>query len=178
MQYTKIDNVLDADLLEYMYNKYCTVSSLDHVSNNYFNAPATLDGTLPEWHIQPMDKSDKMAVLESLLKRNPTVKGFTKFHRASANAHKMSAGTSIASHSDPCIASITVCLTDDYTGGEFNELDAEGNIINTIWLGKNSACIYYGPDAYTSPPHSVDTISSGNRITLQIFVPGDQHKKS
>jgi hypothetical protein len=84
----------------------------------------------------------------------------------------------MAPHSDPCLSSITICLTDEYTGGEFNELDDHNNVINTMRLDKNSACVYYGAGAYTSPPHSVSEITSGNRITLQLFVPDDQHKKS
>ena len=175
MQYTKIENVLDTHLLEYMHNKYCNVTATDHVSNKFFYPSATLDGTLPEWHIQPMAQSDKMAVLASL-QDGRRFKGFKHFHRANINVHKMNAGTSIATHIDPCVLSITVCLTGDYVGGEFNELDQQGNVLNSMWLGNNSACVYYSPHTHSSPPHSVNTITEGNRITLQIFVPGDQHK--
>lgn len=176
MQYTKIDNVLDPNLLEYVYNMYCNVTPLDHVSNKFFYAPATQGGTMPEWHIQPMARSDRLAVLASILSRNTTVQGFKNLQRATANVHKMSTGTSIASHVDPCVLSITVCLTSDYAGGEFNELDEQGNILNTMWLGKNSACVYYNPDGVASPPHTVNTITEGNRTTIQLFVPGNQHK--
>lgn len=175
MQYTKIDNVLDTHLLEYMYNKYCTVTAADHISNSFFYPPATLNSTLPEWHIEKMVDSDRMAVLASL-RDGQQFKGFKHLARASINVHKMSAGTSIAKHNDPCVLSITVCLTGDYAGGEFNEMDEQGNVLNSMWLGKNSACVYYNPDTYSSPPHSVNTITEGNRVTLQIFVPGDQHK--
>jgi hypothetical protein len=176
MYYKQVENAIDLNLLEYLSSKYSEVAGTDHVSTRYFNAPATLNGTLPEWHITTLGPEDASLVLTSII-NNPAFSHIKKLNRAKVNLHKMSAGTSIALHHDRCMSSITVCLTGDYTGGEFNEVGEDGAVINSMWLDKNHACVYHRPDTAESPGHTVSEITSGRRITLQIFVPGNLNRK-
>lgn len=176
MHYKQIENAIDLDLLEQLASKYSDVSKFAYASTAYIKPPATLNGTLPDWHLTPLSVDDRAAVL-SCISNNPDFVHIKKLNRAVINVHRMPTGTSIACHHDHCMSSITVCLTGDYRGGVFNELGSNGEVINSMQLDKNQACLYHRPDCALSPGHTVSEVTHGTRLSLQIFIPGDLNKK-
>lgn len=174
--YVKCTDAVDPKVLDYIYKKYTSPSVTNIKSSDHYYLPGRQDSSgevLPDFDLCKVDKADILLVLGELRKRK-ALDNFNMWHNSTAAfVHKLKKGNRLGVHRDPCFASITLCLTDGYTGGDFIELDDEDEIVTTISLSKNEACVYQNPViGYSeSPQHYVTEVLSGSRITLQMFIP-------
>jgi hypothetical protein len=172
--YIVVDNILSDRALEIL-APYASLLPTDKSSYNVWPDLMTLNKTATECFTCDVLSKDRIELIDELFS-NPNLPCYKKTWLKSCDiaVQKIPEGGLIPRHTDHCIFSLTVFLS-NIVGGEFVWQDGEVTHIVTPSYNKGIiACL----DEYArGPAHEVYPVKNGVRYTLQIFV-FDKKKQS
>ena len=173
--YIVVDNIFSDKVLTIL-EPYAKLLPSDKSSYNVWPAESTNNNTAPECFTCDVQGKDRLAVIDELY-NNIKLPCYQKkwLKDCDIAVQKIPVGGFIPKHSDHCIFSLTVFLS-EVKGGEFYWWD-EADEKHTIQSSYNTGIISY-QDTFTGGfLHEVATVEQGVRFTLQLFV-FDKKKQS
>ena len=171
--YNVVDNIFSDKVLTIL-KPYAKLLPSDKSSYNVWPAETTNNNTAPECFTCDVLGKDRLAVIDELY-NNIKLPCYQKkwLKDCDIAVQKIPVGGFIPKHSDHCIFSLTVFLS-EVKGGEFYWWD-EADEKHTIQSSYNTGIISY-QDTFTGGfMHEVATVEQGVRFTLQLF--GNDKKK-
>lgn len=167
-QYTVVENILSDRVLKLL-EPYAKLLPSDKSSYAVWPAEATRNNTMPECFTCDILGKDRAEILHELFE-NPKLPCYKKgwIKHADLAVQKIPTGGFIDKHSDNCIFSLTVFLS-EVVGGQFRWWD-ESNIMHTVYPTINTGVLACYNDYIRGAPHEVTPVESNVRFTLQLFV--------
>lgn len=167
-KYTVVENVFSDKVLRII-EPYAKLLPSDKSSYDVWPEQSTGSKTTPECFTCDVLGKDRAEILNELFE-NINLPCYKKnwLKNADIAIQKMPVGGFIPKHSDYCIFSLTVFLS-EVQGGEFVWLD-EANTEHIVSPLVNKAVIACYNDYIRGATHEVKPVESGIRFTLQLFV--------
>jgi hypothetical protein len=166
--YTVVDNIFSDKVLT-MLEPYAKLLPSDKSSYSVWPAESTNNNTTPECFTCDVLGNDRLAVINELY-NNADLPCYKKSWLKSCDivVQKMPVGGLIPKHSDYCIFSLTVFLS-EVEGGEFVWWDSNNNL-HTVDTKYNTGVIACYNNYLRGASHRVQPVLAGLRLTLQLFV--------
>lgn len=172
--YTVINDVFSDRVLDIL-KPYANLLPNDKSSYDVWSDESTNNKTAPECFTCDVLGNDRLAVIDELF-NNKNLPCYQKkwLKDCDIAIQKLPVGGFIPKHTDHCILSLTVFLS-EVTGGEFFWWDSNNvkHVINTKY---NAGIISCKENFQRGLFHEVNTVTSGIRFTLQLFVFDKKHK--
>jgi hypothetical protein len=166
--YTVVDNIFSDKVLT-MLEPYAKLLPSDKSSYSVWPAESTNNNTTPECFTCDVLGNDRLAVINELY-NNADLPCYKKSWLKSCDivVQKIPVGGLIPKHSDYCIFSLTVFLS-EVEGGEFVWWDSNNNL-HTVDTKYNTGVIACYNNYLRGASHRVQPVLAGLRLTLQLFV--------
>lgn len=166
--YIVVDNILSDKALKIL-GSYAKLLPTDKSSYNVWPSEATNNNTAPECFTCDVLGSDRLEIINELYD-NQSLPCYKKTWLKNCDivVQKLPVGGFIPKHTDYCILSLTVFLS-EVKGGEFFWWDNNQNkhIVNSCY---NRGIISCSDNYFRGLSHEVNIVEEGTRFTLQLFV--------
>lgn len=173
--YIVVNNILSDKALKIL-EPYAKLLPTDKSSYNVWPSQATNNNTNPECFTCDVLGGDRLEIINELY-NNQSLPCYKKswLRECDIAVQKIPAGGSLPKHTDYCILSLTVFLS-EVKGGEFCWWD-QNNIKHVISTSYNTGIVSNSSNYSRGPSHEVNVVEEGTRFTLQLFV-FDKKKKT
>jgi hypothetical protein len=173
--YTVVDNIFSDKVLAIL-KPYAKLLPSDKSSYDVWAAESTNNNTAPECFTCDVLGKDRLAVIDELY-NNSDLPCYQKkwLKDCDIAIQKLPVGGFIPKHTDHCIFSLTVFLS-EVKGGEFYWW-GQTNEKHIVQSSYNKGIFSYQDTFTRGFPHEVETVEQGVRFTLQLFV-FDKKKQS
>lgn len=166
--YIVIKNILSDKALKIL-KPYARLLPTDKSSYNVWPKKSTNNNTAPECFTCDVLGKDRLEIIDELY-NNQTLPCYKKTWLKDCDiaVQKIPVGGFIPKHTDHCILSLTVFLS-DVKGGEFWWWDHNNDkhIVNSCY---NTGIISYSENYSRGASHEVNVVEEGIRFTMQLFV--------
>lgn len=172
--YTVVENIFSSKVLKIL-EPYAKLLPTDKSSYDVWSDESTNNKTAPECFTCDVLSNDRLAVVDELYNNESLPCYQQKWLKDCDIAiQKLPVGGFIPKHTDYCILSLTVFLS-EVAGGEFFWWDSD-NVKHVVSTKYNTGIISCKENFQRGLPHEVNTVTSGIRFTLQLFVFDKKHK--
>lgn len=166
--YTVVNNILSDKALNIL-KPYAELLPTDKSSYDVWPSEATLNNTAPECFTCDVLGKDRLEIIDELY-NNETLPCYKKtwLKYCDIAIQKLPEGSFIPKHTDHCILSLTVFLS-EVGGGEFLWWDQHNNM-HTVSTSFNTGIIANYESYVRGASHEVQKVTNGVRYTMQLFV--------
>jgi hypothetical protein len=170
-----VENIFSKEVLDLL-EPYSTLLPSDKSSYDVWPSESTNNNTAPECFTSDVLGKDRLAIISELFNNNMLpCYNKTWLKQCDIAVQKIPVGGYIPAHTDFCLFSLTVFLS-EVSGGEFCWWDKHNN--KNIVEPKFNRGIIVSNQTYTRGlKHKVEPVKESTRFTLQLFV-FDKNKSS